>query len=76
MQRADSLPVPIVLKSGSLSLVETSGPVIGLNRVCFTFFTLGLNLTYLTIFCLFYSISCERNRVGAAAHLRNHSISL
>jgi len=40
------------LKSGSLSLVETSGPVIGLNRYCFTFFALGLNLTYVTIFSL------------------------
>ena len=30
MRRADNLHVPIVLKSGSLNLLEPSGPVMGL----------------------------------------------
>ena len=36
MRRADNLHVPIVLKSGSLNLVQPSGPVLACNRTAFT----------------------------------------
>jgi hypothetical protein len=49
VRTADKIPpyVPIVSKSGSLNLLEPSGPVRSLYRDCFTFtFTLRYDVTF------------------------------
>ena len=71
---ADSLNVPIVFKSGSLSHKEISVPVIGLNRDCFTFVYLRFKSDLRNDFLyVFYSISCAPK---GAVNSGNHSTVL
>ena len=47
--------MPIILKSGSLNLLESSGPVIGLYSVCFFNFTTSANVMSICTEMLKYS---------------------